>query len=109
MSHTITINSVDTKDINGFTNAVCRIYYTMSYTDGTNTESHDFVHLLIDPDDAANYPDTSSFTSYDNITEAQMKGWIEGRLVFNEHLEYLKQRMRVAVTSTVSNPALPWA
>jgi len=108
MTHSVTIKSVDTRTINEFQNVVCRIHYTLTWTNSdSSTVSEDFALLLIDPDDAANYPDTSGFTAYDSVTEGQMVGWIEGSPIFNKLTASLSQRKTVDTPSTHS-PALPW-
>lgn len=107
MSHTIAINKVDTKTINGFENVVCRIYYTLTWTDGTNTSNDTFVIMLVDPDDPDNYPDTSELVPYANLTQSQMETWIEGQDVFPKLVLSLSQRKAFAPDS--NNPDLPWA
>jgi len=110
MAHSITITGVDTKTINGFSDVVCRIRYTLTWTySDSSTVSEDFLLLLVDPDDTAEYPDTSSFTAFGSITEAQMKGWIEADAAFEDFKISLSQRINAAPTPSTSSPALPWA
>lgn len=109
MSHTITINSVDTKTINGFDDVVCRIYYTLTVSNGQDSVSKDLKLLLVDPDDVENYPDTSSFSEYANLTQEQMIGWVEDDVVFNKIVRSFNQQLPKASTETTNSPALPWA
>ena len=108
MSHTIIINNVDTKTINGFDNVVCRVHYTLTVSNGLNSVSEEFKLLLIDPDDVENYPDTSSFTEYANLTQEQMIGWVEADVAFNNIVRSLNQQLPQPSTETTNSPTLPW-
>ena len=109
MSHTVTINSVDTKQIGGLNNTVCRVYYTLTHTNSSNdTLSKQFVYTLIDPDDANNHPDTSSYAAYDSLTETQIKTWIENQAIFDNLKRSLEQSNTPAPTSSTGSPDLPW-
>lgn len=110
MAHSIEITGVDTKTINGFDDVVCRIRYTLTWTNSDSSAvSEDFSLLLVDPDDTSQYPDTSGFTAFDSITETQMKGWIEADAAFEGFTRSLSQRIIIAPTPSTSSPALPWA
>ena len=109
MSYGIQIDKMLTKTINGFDNVVCMVRYTLTWTnDDGNSASQQFPLLLVDPDDVKNYPDTTGFIPYANLTEAQVKSWIENQKVFPNLCKSLQQRIRKPA-KTAEESVLPWA
>jgi hypothetical protein len=108
MMHSIEITKVDTATINGFENVVCKIHYVLTWTnENGSTASENFRLLLVDPLDEKHWPDTSGLISYESLTEAQVKAWIEGSNTFDNLCLSLSQRAPIEPPVT-ENPTLPW-
>lgn len=107
--HSIEITKVDTATINGFENVVCKIHYTLTWTNEKGRAvSEKFRLLLVDPLDELNLPDMSNLIPYTSLTEAQVKTWIESSNTFDSVCLSLSQRTSTEAAVT-ENPTLPWA
>lgn len=89
----------------GQTDVVHTIHWVLTGTDGTHTASiYDSVNVT--------YTAGDSFTSYADLTEAQVQGWTEAALGDERVIELkasLDAQIVQLITPTSINLSIPWA
>lgn len=106
-SYSWTIRKLESfESFNNLENAVSRVYWTVSGTDGTNTTA---VEGTVDLD----LPNPDNFTSYSGLTAEQVITWVKdkiGTVIENRYYEYLDQKLtELARPTNVIETTLPWA
>lgn len=92
-------------ELDGETDVVFTCHWVLSGTDGTFSGGvYGSVGVTIDPD--------VPFTPYENLTEAQVVGWVQSALGEDQVTAYeanVAQQINDQVAPPVVTPPLPWS
>lgn len=53
-------------------------------------------------------PDLDNFTLFDDLTEEQVKGWVENEVDFNKFKEYLDSKIEEKINPPTEVKDVPW-
>ena len=53
-------------------------------------------------------PDPDNFTPFDDLTEEQVKGWVENEVDFNKFKEYLDNKIEEKINPPTEVKDVPW-
>jgi hypothetical protein len=53
-------------------------------------------------------PDLDNFTPFDDLTEEQVKGWVENEVDFNKFKEYLDSKIEEKINPPTEVKDVPW-
>jgi hypothetical protein len=109
LTYTWALKSLKKADVDGLSGVIVQTQWTCTGTDedgldGTFNGATPFDPAQIDPE---------NFTSYDNLTEAQVLGWIEGVVVdgYKDHVDATIMRQineKKVPTQEVTDGHFPW-
>tara|TARA_R110000796_G_C14297175_1_gene404749 strand:- start:1 stop:339 length:339 start_codon:yes stop_codon:yes gene_type:complete len=112
MTHTITINEMETESIGSMDNVVTKVVYTISTTNNWGDVVTKKLPCVIlgtydeDGNDITSSINTSGFTDYAALTESQVKNWITQH---ESALETIVMGLNQTPVSTANNnPDLPF-
>lgn len=107
MEYTWKCTSLKVKNENGFNNAVVQVYWTVT---GTDTSGNSGSFNGTTPFTTASLADSSAFVPYEELTEADVLGWVK-QVVVNEYWEHVVRQIDNQIAEGIapkSAPALPW-
>jgi len=90
-----------------YENSVCQTYWEKIGTDenGNVGSFHGATPFTLDPTD-----DSGPFIAFEDLTEADILGWIQGVVVdsYEEHVNAQIQKQIDQKVNPITEPALPW-
>ena len=91
-------------EINGETNVVFTVHWTLSGTDGTySAGDYGSQSITVDPN--------ASFTPYADLTQDQVIGWVKNAMGAEEVSRYetsIDAQIQNQISPSIVTPTLPW-
>ena len=108
ITYTWKITSLKTKTENGNEGAVVQTYWTKT---GTDSDGHEGTFSGATPFTTLNMPAGSTFTPFQDLTEAIVLGWIQAVVVggYEEHVNAQIQKQIDEKHNPITEATMPWA
>ena len=110
LTYTWALKSLKKSDVNGLSGIIVQTQWTCTGADEDGVEGTFNGATPFDPAEV----DSANFTAYENLTEAQVLGWIQAIVVgpYKDHVDMQIMRQineKKVVIEEVSDGAFPWS